>query len=163
MAVVISLLSIAALTAIDQIIKHFVETYLKFEGSITVITDALQWDYVQNTGAAFGILKNSTNLLSIITGVILVAGIIAIVFKKIKNKYLLCTAVIIISGGLGNLIDRMLRGYVVDFIRVLFIDFPVFNFADILVTCGAMMLLGYLAWDIYNDYKKKKSEGDKVE
>ena len=55
-----------------------------------------------------------------------------------------------------------MRGYVVDFICVEFIDFPVFNFADILVTCGAFMLIGYLLFDIYKDYKAKKVKGDNV-
>ena len=82
--------------------------------------------------------------------------------KKIKNKYLLITATIIIAGGLGNLIDRIFRGYVIDFIKVLFIDFPVFNFADILVTCGSFMLIIYLIIDIYND-SRKKQKGDKLE
>ena len=63
----------------------------------------------------------------------------------------------IISGGIGNLIDRIARGYVTDYIKVLFIDFPVFNFADILVTCGSFLLIIYLIRDIYNDRKKKKN------
>ena len=75
---------------------------------------------------------------------------------------MLVTSVMIISGGLGNLIDRIMRGYVVDFICVEFIDFPVFNFADILVTCGAFMLIAYLLLDIYKDYKAKKIKGDNV-
>lgn len=156
MAVVISLLSIAVLTAADQIIKFFAERGLANSDGIIVIDKFLSWDYVQNTGAAFGSFSKSTTLLSIITGAIILAGIIAIITKKIKGKFLLTISVMIIAGGLGNLIDRLLKGYVVDFIKVLFIDFPVFNFADILVTCGAFMLLGYLIWDTYRDYKKKK-------
>ena len=97
-------------------------------------------------------------MLSIITGVIILAGIIAIILKKIKGGFLLTVSVMIIAGGLGNLIDRLSKGYVVDFIKTLFIDFPIFNFADILVTCGAFMLMGYLIYDAYRDYKKKKSK-----
>lgn len=156
MAVVISLLSIAVLTAADQIIKFFAEKGLANSAEIVVIDKFLSWDYVQNTGAAFGSFSQSTTLLSIITGIIILAGIAAIITKKIKGGFLLTISVMIIAGGLGNLIDRLLKGYVVDFIKVLFIDFPVFNFADILVTCGAFMLLGYLIWDTYRDYKKKK-------
>lgn len=158
MAAVISLLSIAVLTAADQSIKYFAEAKLVESGEITVINRILSWDYVQNTGAAFGSFSEKTNLLSIITALIIIAGIAAIIFKKIKGKYLLTVSVMIIAGGLGNLIDRIVKGYVVDFIKVLFIDFPVFNFADILVTCGAFMLLGYLVWDTYREYKKKKSK-----
>ena len=162
MAVFISLLSIAALTAADQIIKYFVLLYLKPVGSVGVINGFLEWDYVENTGAAFGSFSGNTALLSIITAVIIIAGIAAIILKKINNKFLLQTATVIIAGGLGNLIDRIFRGYVVDFIKVLFIDFPVFNFADILVTCGSFMLIIYLIIDIYKD-SRKKSKGDKLE
>lgn len=161
MSALISLLSIALLTVIDQIIKYFVELNLKPIQSINVLPGVLEWDYVQNTGAAFGFFSENTALLSVITGIIIVIGIAALIMKKIKNKYLIATAVIIIAGGLGNLFDRIMRGYVVDYIRVLFIDFPVFNFADILVTCGAVMLMIYLLWDINNDRKKKKAEGNK--
>ncbi|MGN1478308.1 MAG: signal peptidase II [Acutalibacteraceae bacterium] len=162
MAALISLSAIAVLTAVDQIIKYFVLLYLKPVGSVSVINGFLEWNYVENTGAAFGSFSSSTTLLSVITAVIILAGIAAIILKKIKNKYLLVTATIIIAGGLGNLIDRIFRGYVVDFIKVLFIDFPVFNFADILVTCGSFMLIIYLIIDIYND-SRKKQKGDKLE
>ncbi|MGN1169312.1 MAG: signal peptidase II [Acutalibacteraceae bacterium] len=162
MAVFISLLSIAALTAADQIIKYFVLLYLKPIGSVGVINGFLEWNYVENTGAAFGSFSGNTALLSIITAVIIIAGIAAIILKKINNKFLLVTATVIIAGGLGNLIDRIFRGYVVDFIKVLFIDFPVFNFADILVTCGSFMLIIYLIIDIYKDSRKKR-KGDKLE
>lgn len=158
MAVIVSLLSIAGLTAVDQIIKYFAEKGLTTAGEVVVIDKFLSWDYTQNTGAAFGSFSQSTVLLSVITGIVILAGIIAIIMKKIKGKYLLTVSTIIIAGGLGNLIDRIAKGYVVDFIKVLFIDFPVFNFADILVTCGAFMLIGYLIWDTYREYKKKKSK-----
>ena len=161
MSAVISILSIVLLTALDQIIKYFVELNLKPVQSISVLNNVLEWDYVQNTGAAFGAFSEKTTLLSVITGIIIIIGIAALVAKKIKNKYLAVTAVMIIAGGLGNLVDRIWRGYVVDYIRVLFIDFPVFNFADILVTCGAAMLMIYLLWDINNDRKKKKAEEKK--
>ena len=162
MAVFISLLSIAALTAADQIIKYFVLLYLKPVGSVGAINGFLEWNYVENTGAAFGSFSGNTALLSVITAVIIIAGIAAIILKKINNKVLLVTTTVIIAGGLGNLIDRIFRGYVVDFIKVLFIDFPVFNFADILVTCGSFMLIIYLIIDIYKDSRKKR-KGDKLE
>lgn len=156
MAVIVSLLSIAVLTFTDQLIKWFVEAKLPQAGELVIVKGFLNFDYVKNTGAAFGSFSNSTTLLSVITAVVLLAGIVAIIMKKIKGKYLLTVSVMIIAGGLGNLIDRLLKGYVVDFIEVRFIEFPVFNFADILVTCGAFMLLGYLIYDTYREYKKKK-------
>ena len=157
MSVLISILSVAVLAAVDQLIKFFAERDLAPAGEKVVIKGFLGWEYVQNTGAAFGSFANNTKVLSIITGVIILIGLAAIIMKKINNKFLLTVAVMIISGGIGNLIDRIAKGYVTDYIKVLFIDFPVFNFADILVTCGSFMLIIYLLWDIYNDRKKKKN------
>ena len=86
MSAVISILSIVLLTALDQIIKYFVELNLKPVQSISVLNNVLEWDYVQNTGAAFGAFSEKTTLLSVITGIIIIIGIAALVAKKIKNK-----------------------------------------------------------------------------
>ena len=64
----------------------------------------------------------------------------------------------IIGGGIGNMIDRVFLGYVVDFLEFTFIDFPVFNVADSFVTVGAFMLMGYLIWDLIRDMKTSKVE-----
>ena len=73
---------------------------------------------------------------------------------------LVASVVMIMGGGLGNLIDRVFRHFVVDYIEVLFIDFPVFNFADCFITVGEFVLIGYLLWDIFRDFKKGRSETD---
>ena len=62
----------------------------------------------------------------------------------------------ICAGGIGNIIDRIVRGFVVDYIEVLFIDFYVFNFADCLITCGAFALMGYLIYEMVQESKKEK-------
>ena len=67
-------------------------------------------------------------------------------------------AVFILAGGAGNLIDRFAQGYVVDYIKTLFIDFPVFNFADILVVVGVFVVCGYLIYDFIREEKQKKRE-----
>jgi signal peptidase II len=157
MAAVISILSIILLSAADQVIKFFAERDLAPVGEKVVVNGFLGWEYVRNTGAAFGSFSNNTAVLSVITGIIIVIGLAAIVMKKIRSKFLLTVSVMIISGGIGNLIDRISKGYVTDYIKVLFVDFPVFNFADILVTCGSFLLIFYLIWDIFNDRKKKKN------
>ncbi len=154
MSVVISFISIAILTAADQVIKLFVERNLQPVGSAEFIEGVIGWSYVRNTGAAFGSFSQSTTLLSVFTGIVILAGIILIATKKIKSKFYLTCAVMIISGGLGNLIDRILKGYVVDFIEVQFMSFAVFNFADILVTVGAFALMIYVIVDMLRDRKK---------
>lgn len=154
MVVLISFISIAVLTAADQLIKLVVERNLQPIGTAEFINGFIGWNYVRNTGAAFGSFSQSTTLLTVVTGAVILAGIILIATKKIKSKFYLTCAVLIISGGLGNLIDRIFRGYVVDFIDVQFTDFAVFNFADILVTVGSIALMIYVIVDIFRDRKK---------
>ncbi len=154
MGVLISFISIAVLTAADQLIKLVVERNLQPIGTAEFINGFIGWNYVRNTGAAFGSFSQSTTLLTVVTGAVILAGIILIATKKIKSKFYLTCAVLIISGGLGNLIDRIFRGYVVDFIDVQFTDFAVFNFADILVTVGSIALMIYVIVDIFRDRKK---------
>ena len=160
MSVIISLISIAALTAADQVIKLFVERFLAPVGTAEFINGFIGWNYVRNTGAAFGSFSDNTVLLSVVTGAVLLAGIVLIAMKKVKSKFCLVCAVMIISGGLGNLIDRVLKGYVVDFIDLQFMNFAVFNFADILVTVGAFALMFYVIADIFRD---RKNSGEKNE
>lgn len=159
MSVLISFISIAVLTAADQVIKFIVERYLQPVGTAEFINGFIGWNYVRNTGAAFGSFSENTTLLSVVTGVVLLIGIILIATKRIKSKFYLACAVMIISGGLGNLIDRIVKGYVVDFIDVQFADFAVFNFADILVTVGSIALMIYVIVDIFKD---RKGSGEKV-
>lgn len=154
MGVLISFISIAVLTAADQLIKLVVERNLQPIGTSEFINGFIGWNYVRNTGAAFGSFSQSTTLLTVVTGAVILVGIILIATKKIKSKFYLTCAVLIISGGLGNLIDRIFRGYVVDFIDVQFTDFAVFNFADILVTVGSIALMIYVIVDIFRDRKK---------
>ena len=159
MSVLISFISIVVLTAADQVIKFIVERYLQPVGTAEFINGFIGWNYVRNTGAAFGSFSENTTLLSVVTGVVLLIGIILIATKRIKSKFYLTWAVMIISGGLGNLIDRIVKGYVVDFIDVQFTDFAVFNFADILVTVGSIALMIYVIVDIFRD---RKGSGEKV-
>lgn len=156
----VSLTALVLLTLADQLIKLFIERNLQPVGSAEFINGFIGWRYVRNTGAAFGSFSDSTTLLSVFTGIIIVAGIVLIISRKIKSKYYLTCATMIIAGGLGNLLDRVFRGYVVDFIEVQFTDFAVFNFADILVTVGAFMLIGYLIFETVRDFSKKKGENN---
>ena len=160
MSVIISLISIAVLTAADQVIKLFVERFLTPVGTAEFINGFIGWNYVRNTGAAFGSFSDNTVLLSVVTGAVLLAGIVLIAMKKVKSRFCLVCAVMIISGGLGNLIDRVLKGYVVDFIDLQFMNFAVFNFADILVTVGAFALMFYVIADIFRDRKKSGEKNE---
>lgn len=149
---------IALLTAVDQHIKLAVVSNLKPVGEITVIDKIFGLNYVENSGAVFGFLSSHTNLLSVVTAVIIAVGIALILMKKIKSTYILTCVTIVIAGGLGNLIDRIRLGYVIDYLEFLFMNFAVFNFADCLVTLGAVMMIGFVIYDTVMDMKKKEKD-----
>lgn len=154
-----------ALAGIDQIIKHFATQDLRGKESIVLVKNFLALTYAENTGAAFSFMNNSTTLLSILTLVLLVFLVGYMFVGKIETKATNVCLVMIIAGGTGNLIDRFLNGYVVDYIETLFIEFPIFNFADILITCGAFAFCGILTYEIIKEEKAKKmalknSDGD---
>ena len=80
-----------------------------------------------------------------------------------ESKFLNICLVLIFAGGLGNLIDRIAYGYVIDFIEPLFIHFPVFNFADCCITVGAFMLIGYEIYEMIKEHKKKAETDDRTD
>ena len=126
---------------IDRVTKILAETFIADDQVIGVIPEVFSFVYTENTGAAFSILSDKTWLLSIVSVAFCVGVIIYWILKK-PNKKMLCTSVsLIFAGALGNAIDRIMYGYVVDFIRTDFIDFPVFNVADIAITIGAALLM----------------------
>lgn len=138
----IALFSAAVLVLIDQLIKLWVLASLKPVGSITVISNLFDLTYVENPGAAFGILKGETVFLSVIVTAVLLVAVIALLSGKITSKFLIWSIALVIAGGFGNLIDRVARGFVVDYLdfSALF-GFPVFNFADCCVVLGTIMIL----------------------
>lgn len=157
---IVTAVVIVALTAIDQIIKYFVCAYLEPIGSKIIVENFLQLSYVENTGAMMGLMQGKTSLLAVLAMIILVVLFALILTKKIKFGFIYCCLVMIVSGGIGNIIDRIFRGFVVDYIEVLFVDFYVFNFADCLVTVGAFLIIGYEIYDLIRDSKNKKAQKD---
>lgn len=159
----VSIICIAVLVIADQLIKMVVTNRLMPIGSADFIPGIIEFNYTENTGAAFSILENHTEILSVVTLVIIVAGLVYLLSGKLKNKFLIASAILVLAGGTGNLIDRIFRGsqlfcgYVVDYIKLLFMDFAIFNFADCLVCVGAMMIIVYLLVDIVRDSKGNKN------
>ena len=130
---VIALIIGVLLAATDQIIKYFVLTYLQPVGSVTAIDGLLDFTYVENRGVAFGMFSDMRWFFVAVTAV-LIAIIIYIMFKKKPSgKMFYISAALIIGGGIGNLIDRIFYGFVVDYISVSFFP-PVCNFADYCIT-----------------------------
>lgn len=128
------------LLAVDIVAKRCVLRYLKPTEPITLIDGLLELSYVENTGAAFGLFKNMMWLVVLIT-VIAVAAILVLLFRYQKHTFFsYASSALLIAGGIGNLLDRILYGFVVDYIHVLFFDY-IFNFADCCVTVGAVLFV----------------------
>lgn len=144
------------LVGIDQFLKYIAIISFKVQ-NVPIIDNVLILTYTENTGAAFSILRNHTWILTVATSILLVALIILVFAKKIKSHYLLINFALVFSGGVGNLIDRIFRGFVVDFIYFKPINFPVFNFADICVFCGAVMFIIYILFLEPKATKKQSS------
>ena len=145
------------LIGLDQLFKYLAVLYLKPVSSVTLINGFLRLNYVQNTGAAFGLFKNNTVVLSVFTSFVIIFCLYFIFIKPFDKPVYNIALCMIVSGGLGNLIDRVFRSFVIDYIEALFIDFPVFNFADILVTVSSFLLAFYLIFDTLKDKKSVKS------
>ena len=124
------------LLVIDQVTKFFVLRDLKPVGSVTLIPGLLEFAYVENTGASFGLFKNAMGFVLAITVVAIIAILILLFRYKKHSVFSYITSALLVAGGIGNLIDRIVHGFVVDFIHVMFFDY-IFNFADCCITIGA--------------------------
>lgn len=145
------------LIALDQISKYITIQYLKPLKTVPLLEGILSLSYVENRGAAFGILQNQRWFL-IILPILIIAAIIIYLMTHRKESLLIriCLAVIL-GGAIGNLIDRIFLGYVVDMFQVTFIEFPVFNVADMGVVCGTILLAFQLLFLEKNDSDSDKS------
>lgn len=145
----------AVIVGIDQLIKYFVFNFLKPVGSVDVIPGLFSLDYVENKGAAFGMMANMRWVFIVFT-IVVIAIILYVVFKKkITNKLFIASAILLIGGGIGNLIDRIFLGFVIDYLSVSFFP-PVCNFADYCITIGTVLLLVYLLF--FSDYFKSNKK-----
>ena len=158
---------IVILCLIDQYTKLLAVNFLKDSSDYILIPGVLQLHYLENTGAAFSLLEGKQLLFAVLTPIFLVA-LVVILFKMPQDKkYLLLDYIIIflIAGAIGNYIDRISNNYVVDFIYFSLINFPVFNVADIYVTCAVFALLIAILFvykdedleEIKNSIRKKKN------
>ncbi len=148
----------ALLAFADQIIKLLVHTYLRPVGDLPLIDGVLHLTYLENRGMAFGMMQGQKWLLIWVTAFVLLILIAAIILGKIRKTPTLITTAVIIGGGVGNLIDRVYRGYVIDYIYLKFINFAIFNLADICVTCGTVVLLFILAREMIVEEKENRAQ-----
>lgn len=147
------------LVVLDQISKLLAVNYLKPIETLGIVDGFLSLTYVENRGAAFGILQNSRWVFITFTFIAIIGIIFYKIYYKPKDKLLNISLCLLISGAVGNLIDRVFNGFVVDMIEVTFINYPVFNVADCFVVIGAVLLAIYILF-IYKEPKKVIEEND---
>lgn len=140
-----SILFVAGTVFLDQYTKLLSAAHLKGKEAVSLIPGILELKYLypENRGIAFGMFQGSTTFFAVVS-MILFALIIWVFIKIPKKRYyipLMAVCALMLSGALGNMIDRVFRGYVIDFIYISLIDFPVFNMADIYVVCGGILLV----------------------
>lgn len=138
--------------ALDQLTKWLTVLHLT-DGPLKLIPEVLHLTYVENRGAAFGMLADHRWIFLVLSAVAIGAMLIFLIVKRPKDKLLLCSLSLVAGGGIGNMIDRFARGFVVDMIDVTFINFYVFNVADSAVCIGCGLLILYM---ILDEVKKKK-------
>ncbi len=131
---------IVLIVAFDQFSKYLAAKYLQ-NGAVTIIKNFVQFRYAENTGMAFSMFSGARWIFVGLTIVICAVGLWYLFSDRCNDLWYYWSIGVIISGGIGNLIDRALYGYVVDFIEPLFVDFAIFNIADSAVTCGAAVLI----------------------
>lgn len=154
LAIAVSVLFLLA----DRFTKYIVTSNMELYESIPFIPKFLEFYYIHNTGGAWGILSGKTWILVVFTAVVMVCCVIFLVKNGKNNPLLFWSICLILSGGIGNMIDRVFNeGRVIDFLRTLFIDFPIFNIADCAVVIGAGLLTLYFVIDIIKEEKQKKA------
>ena len=131
----------AAVAAADQVTKYLTVRHIAPGENIPVLPGVFHLTYMENTGAAFSILEGKTGFFLLISVLFLALVITAVVKKWFRRRSTLFALAAVTGGAVGNLIDRVLHGYVVDMIEVEFIRFAVFNVADCFITCGAVALV----------------------
>ena len=143
---------------LDQLTKYVISHTYEIGESHELIRGVLNFTYIRNEGAAWGMLSDSRWVFIAITAVMLV--ILPFVLYRYRKLHFLFgfSLSLIIGGAIGNMIDRVFLGSVVDFIQAAFIDFPIFNVADSCVTVGAALMFVYLVFIDKTLFKSKKEE-----
>ena len=147
--------------AIDQLTKAITVHYLRFNETVDIIPGVLSFTRVKNTGIAFSMLSNSGWVLTAVIVILILVVTFVILKMKLTNFERVCLS-LVLGGAIGNLLDRIFYGYVLDMIEVRFVKFAVFNFADCCITVGCIMFA--VAYLVFHDRAmKKKANLAKIE
>ena len=160
-AIIISVALMAVTVILDQVSKYLVVANMELHESVEIIPGILRFTYIHNDGAAFGSMDEHRWVFMLLSTVAIVAILTYLFWKKPQDKLLLSALIMVTGGGIGNMIDRVYLGYVIDFID--FCAFPkiwmwIFNIADSFVCVGAGVLALWLILDTVKEYKKEKAQ-----
>lgn len=150
----------AVIVILDQVVKYLVVQHIPLGGIVPVWPGVIHLTYVKNTGMSFSLLEGQRWFFVVMTVVILVVLVLAVQRKWVRHPLGLWALAAIAGGAVGNFIDRLLLGYVIDMFEVEFMRFAVFNVADSFLVCGAIALVVYaLFFDRTKEAKGHDSDG----
>ena len=163
---IVTIALIVLSVVLDQVSKLIVVANMELGQSIDVIPGIFRFTYIHNEGAAFGSMADARWIFMILSSVAIIAILIYMFWKKPQSKLLRAALILVAGGGIGNMIDRIWLGYVIDFLD--FCAFPnlwmwIFNVADACVCIGAGLLALWMILDIIKDEKAKKAEACSAE
>ena len=165
-AIIISVVLMLVSVGLDQLSKYLVVANMELHESVDIIPGVLRFTYIQNDGAAFGSMDDKRWIFMVLSTVAIIGILVYLFWKKPQNKLLLSSLILITGGGIGNMIDRVALGYVIDFID--FCAFPkiwmwVFNIADSCVCIGAGLLALWMILDMVRESKAEKAKKAEAE
>lgn len=149
-----------ALVVVDQAVKYFVRQGIPLHTAVDFLP-GVALTYVQNTGAAFSLFHEHTWLLTLLSGVVSVALVVALAKKIFPHWWGMLALALLLGGAVGNFLDRLLLGFVTDMFATTFISFPVFNVADMGVVIGGVLLCIYVIFSFAQE-RKEQEEGEEA-
>ena len=149
-----------ALVVVDQAVIYFVRQGIPLHTAVDFLP-GVALTYVQNTGAAFSLFHEHTWLLTLLSGVVSVALVVALARKIFPHWWGMLALALLLGGAVGNFLDRLLLGYVTDMFATTFMNFPVFNVADMGVVAGGVLLCIYVIFSFAQE-RKEQEEGEEA-
>ena len=157
---VLSVLAVLALVGLDQWVKYWTVSHLALGETSPILDGVIQFRRVHNTGGGWSVLADHTWLLTLVTAVVLAAILFLLYKGVVRHPFGRWMALVLFAGGLGNLIDRLRLGYVVDMFEFTFMDYPVFNVADMCIVAGIIGCAIYYLF-LYEKYDAPRREGER--
>lgn len=148
-------LLILVIGGLDQLTKHLMQGWLAPDKTFPIFQDILHFSYTENTGAAWGMLKDARWVFMLISTIAILGMLAYLIFAKNQSRGSKIAIALICGGGIGNMVDRILLGYVIDFIDFRLINFPLFNLADSCVCIGAFL---FVVFYLKDEWKKEKQK-----